>query len=198
MVRVGITGHTNLTNDTRRLVSAALIAALRRLPGGRLYGITCLADGADQIFAEAVLASGGTFEVILPAGDYRSTAIRPGNVDRFDMLMSRATRISRLPRAVSDDAAFAAANVAMIERSERLFAVWDGTPGDRPGGTAHAVDLARQRGVPVIQVWPHQARRAHRGPARRTGPVAAAPVAAAPVAAGPAPAGGALRLNGVA
>jgi hypothetical protein len=34
-------------------------------------GLSCL-DGADQIFARAVTGLGGTFEVVVPAAEYRA------------------------------------------------------------------------------------------------------------------------------
>jgi hypothetical protein len=35
-------------------------------------GLSCLADGADQIFARAVTNLGGTLEVVVPATGYRA------------------------------------------------------------------------------------------------------------------------------
>jgi hypothetical protein len=38
---------------------------------GSLVGISCLADGADQLFARAVVDMGGALEVVIPAERYR-------------------------------------------------------------------------------------------------------------------------------
>jgi hypothetical protein len=67
--RIGVTGHTNLTADTVPLVADGILAVLAGYPVPDLVGVTCLARGADQVFARAVLDLGGTLEVVLPAAD---------------------------------------------------------------------------------------------------------------------------------
>ena len=47
----------------------------------------------------------------------------------------------------------------MVDRSERLVAVWDGKPARGIGGTADIVSYARQKGVPVVVLWPEGATR---------------------------------------
>jgi hypothetical protein len=153
MLRIAVTGHTNLPRPAATMVSRSLVSVLRRTSLARFRGVTCLADGVDQIFAEAVITVGGTYEVILPARDYRARAIRPENVNRFDVLMSRAAAVHEIPCTESNEEAFAIANVEMISRSHRLIAVWDGRPS-RQGGTAHAVAIAERAGVGVLRIWP--------------------------------------------
>jgi hypothetical protein len=44
-----------------------------------ITGITCLADGADQIFARAAADAGGKLEAIIPGARYRDgRTSRPG------------------------------------------------------------------------------------------------------------------------
>src|SRR5262249_167337 len=161
MLRVGITGHTNLTEAATRLVYRNLVTVLRRTVGG-LRGVTCLAEGADQIFAEAILAARGSYEVIVPARDYRTRAIRPENTRRFDSLIRGAGNGMHLRREGWKEGAFASANAAMIARSDRIVAVWDGRTSGRVGGTAHTVAMAERAGMPVTRVWPAGARRVAR------------------------------------
>lgn len=71
MVRIAITGHRGLPADTVRLVDDAVRSALAEHDAERLTGISCLADGADQIFARAVVDLGGALEVVVPARRYR-------------------------------------------------------------------------------------------------------------------------------
>ncbi len=51
MPRIGVTGHSSLTTDAVPLVAEAIRAALTEYPGNELIGVTCLARGADQVFA---------------------------------------------------------------------------------------------------------------------------------------------------
>jgi hypothetical protein len=51
------------------------------------------------------------------------------------------------------------ASNAILDRADRLFAVWDGQAARGYGGTADVVGEARKRGVPVTIIWPEGARR---------------------------------------
>ncbi|MGH3697350.1 MAG: hypothetical protein ACRDRX_25760 [Pseudonocardiaceae bacterium] len=66
MTRIGITGHRGLPAPTARLVARALRDTLADY-GANVTGVTALADGADQLFARAILDLGGHIEVIVPA-----------------------------------------------------------------------------------------------------------------------------------
>lgn len=158
-VRVGITGHINLTPATERLIADALRVELRRISDRPVHGITCLAAGADQIFARTILATGGTYEVILPARDYRATAIRPESRAAFDELLGRAARIIHTGHHSSGTAAYVAANRELLRRVQRLVAVWDGEPGCHAASTDRTIEWARQRGIPTTILWPVGARR---------------------------------------
>ena len=120
--------------------------------------MTCLADGADQIFARAVLATKGSYEVILPAADYRDKEIRPDGVADFDELVRCAIDISYTGHARSGHDAFLDASLEMLRRSDRLLAVWDGRAG-RSGGTADVVTRAKSMRLPVTVIWPTGATR---------------------------------------
>ena len=75
-MRIGITGHSNLTPSTVVLVADALRGLLADAEQP-VVGVTCLARGADQVFARVVLELGGEIEVVPPASDYRSRKVKP-------------------------------------------------------------------------------------------------------------------------
>ncbi|MEU5259576.1 hypothetical protein [Amycolatopsis sp. NPDC021455] len=156
MVRIGITGHANLTDATAGLVAGEL----RRLLAGHagLVGVTCLARGADQVFARTVLELGGTLEVVLPAADYRDREVEPDNAAEFDGLLAEAA-VHTMPFAESGGAAYLAAGEHLLSIVDKLVAVWDGGPSGGLGGTADVVEAARKRGMDVTVVWPERAAR---------------------------------------
>lgn len=158
MPRIGITGHSNLTVDTVPLVADGIRAALADY-GPELVGMTCLARGADQIFARMVLDLGGTVEVVLPAADYRDRKVKPDNVTEFDDLIGKAATVHTMPFPASNRDAYMAASEHVLATVDEMVAVWDGGPSGGYGGTADVVDAARERGVPVTVVWPDGARR---------------------------------------
>ncbi|MFD5090450.1 hypothetical protein ACFWMR_07610 [Amycolatopsis thailandensis] len=154
MRRIGITGHSNLSETTAPLIADALHRVLADLPDGPLVGVTCLARGADQLFARAVLDLDGSLEVVLPAHDYRDRKVKPDNAADFDELLGRAAVVDILPFPESGREAYMAASERVLAEVESMIAVWDGGPSGGHGGTADVVEAARERGLAVTVVWP--------------------------------------------
>jgi hypothetical protein len=154
MPRIGVTGHAELSTETSRRVLDATTAALREYAGPQLHGITCLAHGADQLFAKAMLAVRGTFEVVLPARDYRERMTGGRARAAFDALLRRATKVSTMPFARSSREAYLAASTEMLDRCDLLFAIWDGQPSRNKGDTAHVVSVAQDRQMEIRVIWP--------------------------------------------
>jgi hypothetical protein len=157
--RIGVTGHTNLSPATVPLVAEHIRAVLDLYQPDDLIGLTCLARGADQVFARVILDLGGSVEVGLPATDYREQKVRPDNVAEFDDLISKAAVVRTMPFAKSDADAYMAASEYILSTADGLIAVWDGQPSSSYGGTADVVEAARKRGIPVTRVWPDGAAR---------------------------------------
>jgi hypothetical protein len=158
MARLGVTGHQHLPPRTVELVEAALRELLEPYDAGDLIGVTCLADGADQLFARAVLARGGVLEVVIPAVRYRD-GLRPEAWPSYDELLDRAQQVEHLAFEASTEEAHLAAGQAVVDRSDLVVAVWDGAPARGLGGTADVVTYARKHGVPVTIIWPEGASR---------------------------------------
>jgi len=155
---IGVTGHRGLTQDTQALIAVALRNELEPFAGNGLVGVSCLAGGPDQLFARTVLDLGGTLDVVIPAEQYRD-GLDSDEQHGYDELFAKAKHIERLPFVESTEQAHLAAGQAVVDRSERLVAVWDGKPARGIGGTADVVSYARQKGVPVAVVWPDGAAR---------------------------------------
>lgn len=154
MIRFAVTGHRGLDGDTEYLVDAALRAELStRRQTGPLLGLSCLADGADTLFARALLDAGGELAVVVPAAEYRQ-GLPAAHHGVYDDLLSRATAVHRLDRVVSDGQAHMEASEYMLDHADELVAVWDGQPARGWGGTADVVTAARERGILVTAIWP--------------------------------------------
>lgn len=164
MTTIAVTGHIDLTAEGSVLVRAALDALLQGYAGdGGLLGVSCLARGADCLFAEAVLGVGGRLAVVIPSRDYRRNRVRPDHAVVFDRLVEAAEDVLVLPIETAGRQAYEAANSVLVERADRLVAVWDGSPPTgRGGGTADTVLEARAAGVPVDVVWPEGTARTRR------------------------------------
>ena len=155
MSRVAVSGHRGLSPDVAALVAAGIEAELARIApaGSGLIGLSCLADGADQIFARTVLDRGGVLEVVVPAEEYRDGLPDDAQTE-YDKLFSRAGTVHKCGHLESTSEAHMDASRFMVDRADHLIAVWDGEPARAYGGTADVVRYARERGVPVSLVWP--------------------------------------------
>jgi len=157
MPRIAISGHRGLNAHTADLIDQAIREKLSKHPDG-VSGLSCLADGADQIFARAVIDLGGTLEVIIPAEEYRSGLPAAAHAE-YDDLMASAVAVHRLPFAESTSESHMAASKLMVDEADELYAVWDGKPARAYGGTADVVAYARDHDTPVQVIWPAGAAR---------------------------------------
>lgn len=157
MTRVAVSGHRGLPSQTARLIDQAIRAALAE-HGPQLVGLSCLADGADQIFARAIIDLGGQLEVVIPATTYRE-GLPPDAWPAYDELLAKAAQIHRIAAVESTSEAHQAASEYMVAHADILLAVWDGLPARAYGGTADVVAYARQYGKPVEVIWPEGATR---------------------------------------
>jgi hypothetical protein len=125
---------------------------------GELVGVSCLADGADALFAQAILDFGGTLRVIIPAREYRD-GLPAQHHATYDALLARAADVVQLDHVDSDSTAHMDASLRMIADADELLAVWDGKPARGFGGTADVVKAAADRKMPVTVIWPDGAER---------------------------------------
>ncbi|MDT0548016.1 MULTISPECIES: hypothetical protein [Streptomyces] len=160
MTTIAVTGHMDLTEDSVPLVRKELDRILAAYEPSDLVGVSCIARGSDSVFADAVLAVGGRLVVVVPSRDYREAKVKPDHAATFDRLRDAADEVLVMPHATANRAAYEAANAVLLERADRLVAVWNGQPPTgKGGGTADVVYEARDAGLPVDVVWPDGASR---------------------------------------
>ncbi len=158
---VAVTGHrANRITAVAEAQLAQICAGLFKAAHRECALLSCLASGADTVAAETWPEAHELRTLLpVPVADWRSL-IRPEMaVSRFDHLVNRAAPEILCHGAAPDYAALAD---ALLDRSDRLFAIWDGATG-RPGGTGSVVGKARARGMPVLHlrfietdfVWEH-------------------------------------------
>ncbi|GAB2976192.1 hypothetical protein GCM10023080_046050 [Streptomyces pseudoechinosporeus] len=157
-MRVGITGHRGLSREVEQQVRQLLAEAIREFDATELVGISCIADGPDAWFAEAVLEHGGSLEVVVPAEQYRE-GLPESHWPVYDELVRRAAEVHHTGMTASDSQAHMAGSEILVGLADELFAVWDGKPAWGYGGTADVVSYAQRNGVPVRVLWPEGATR---------------------------------------
>lgn len=142
-----------MPDEARRHARLGMQALLADL-GPPLVGVTSLAAGADQLFAETVHVLGGRLHVIIPSRHYGSTFVNPSDRDSYRRLLARADTVDTLAFAQPSEEAFFAAGKAVVDASDLMCAVWDGMPAQGVGGSADVVSYARSRAKVVEVIWP--------------------------------------------
>jgi hypothetical protein len=154
MTRVGATGHQRLHDPgawpwVREELARALDAV--KPP---LVGLSALAAGTDQIFAEMILARDGTLELVLPFTNYRDVFRKDAGRASFDRLSALAARVWHLPPAPSRDEAYLLAGKLVVEQCDLVLAVYDGRTDTGIGSTGDVVEYATKKGVPLVVIDP--------------------------------------------
>jgi len=152
---LAVTGHMDLSEESVPLVRDELRRVLSEAAAqGPLTALSCIARGADSLFAEAAFEVGGDLVVVVPSADYREAKVKPKDAALFDRLVAEAAEVIVMPFRTAGREAYEAANELLLERAEVLVAVWDGQPPTGKGGTGDMIEHARAAGVTVRRVWP--------------------------------------------
>lgn len=151
MRTVGISGHQNAPDLVWRLLSLRLPALLGTPP---FRGISSLAAGADQRFAERVVELGGDLVVVIPSASYGDSFEEPEQRAQFERLLALAAETEQMDYDEPGEEAYLAAGQRVVDRSDMLVAVWDGQPAQGKGGTGDVVAYAHRQGKPVEVIWP--------------------------------------------
>ena len=131
-----------------------------------LVAVSSLAEGADRLLAELVLAPpiAGALLVVLPLelSDYRQDFASETSLAEFQSLLSQADELifpplaaprsvgrdtpPPLPTSETREAGYEWAGQEVVNRCDVLVALWDGQPSRGRGGTAEIIAYARQAG----------------------------------------------------
>jgi hypothetical protein len=152
---VGFTGHRKLPNP--ETISRAIASAFQNVrdhASGNVTAISSIASGGDTLFAQQALKAGLRWVALLPfpRAEFRKD---------FDESEWQAAE-DCLSRAIAEEVWSPTANrpdaywelgIATVDRSDILFAAWDGAPARGRGGTAEIVAHARDCEKPLV--WIH-------------------------------------------
>ena len=155
-VVAGVTGHRDLRDEDREILKEAVKGELRALqakcPHSPLLVMTSLAEGADQLCAEAALETGLEIISVLPmplaeyARDFEGEAF-----EKLMRLTDASSEVLVTPELEDYDERFGTvrswryrqAGLYVGKHSHVLIALWDGSAGSEVGcGTASMVDAA--------------------------------------------------------
>lgn len=152
---VGVTGHrppkVGLTWDHDGTVDRAVVALFRQTFVGldAALVITGGALGADTLAARAAFLEGIPYLVAVPCRGHSSRWPQPAR-DRYDAMLSHAAQVVLVTDAPYSARLMQLRNEWMVDRSDRMVALWDGSGG----GTRNCILYAERVGVPVHDIYP--------------------------------------------
>ena len=145
------------------VVRQQLRSRLKALNAG--FGYSAAACGSDILFAEVMLELGNELQIVLPYEKEKfiedSVDVLPGWKERFEAVIRKASGVTIVAdrqltrRGVEFEYSnlyvfgMALARARQLDTSLKPLTVWDGKPGDGPGGTGWAVSRWREYGLPV-------------------------------------------------
>ena len=153
---VGVTGHRAIRPEDRPALVAGVKRELEKLeqryPHSPLVMLNSLAEGADQLCAQAAVEMGIPLVAALPMArsDYEKD-FEGAALDGFRSLCDRAEQCFVVPATEaapgSPDRRFfyRQAGIYVSSHCHVLLALWDGGPGKNGCGTAEAVSFALQQ-----------------------------------------------------
>jgi|SRR5688572_29007796 len=157
MIVVGVAGHRVLADIER--VRSGVDSAIRRVqaryPGDEIRVMSALAEGADRLITESILAqtdSRLTAVLPLPPADYMKDFASAESRNEFERLIERADELIVMDPAPTRDKAYEAAAGYVLDNSDLLIAIWDGNEAQGRGGTGQTVARARHLGLPIAVV----------------------------------------------
>ena len=111
-----------------------------------------MALGSDMYFAEAVLQAKNEYPDIrlvaeIPFSNQANKWLSESR-NRYERIHTQCDEWNVLAETY-DPKMFFLRNKEIVDKSDELLAIWDGSD---EGGTAQTLDLAKDKGIPVIQI----------------------------------------------
>jgi hypothetical protein len=155
---LGITGHQKLSDElVLKWLKRELLYEYKRLK----Y-VTCayssLAIGADQLFAKTILQMKIDLIAVIPSMHYGETFKGLHKTSYFSLL-SKCKLIETLDFTEPSEIAFLTAGKYVVDKSDVLFAIWDGDKAKGLGGTGDIVQYALSLKKTVIHLNPASRRK---------------------------------------
>lgn len=165
MTTIGVTGHQNLENRLREQGAAHSEAdawwwvehAFRTFLTQQHRPVTVvssLAIGADQRLSQLAIECGSDISVVIPAQHLITTFRTDKDRSAFKALLLQARSIEELSHPEPSEQAYFDAGKRVIDRADKVVAVWDGCDAEGLGGTGDAVAYALTEGKEVLQLDP--------------------------------------------
>lgn len=149
----GVTGHQNLGDQEK--ISWVEDCLIQEIPKYHITkGLTCLAVGADQLFAEVLEKFYIPYIAIVPSDGYEGTFENEKAREIYFSYLVKADDEIKLNFPSPTEEAFYAAGKYIVDHCGILFAIWNGKAAKGLGGTGDIVEYAKMKEKAIIHINP--------------------------------------------
>ena len=155
-MNLAVTGHRpdkiggySLQSLLRKKVRKAISDKIKEIKPD--YGLTGMALGVDQDFADICIQLGIPFVAIIPFKG-QELAWPSASQEHYNFLLSKAHDKLIVTPGGYQAWKMHKRNEELVHQCHELLAVWDGSSG----GTAHCVAFAEKKGVPIHRINPKE------------------------------------------
>jgi hypothetical protein len=149
---IGITGHQDLGDEQIDWVKYHLVKELGQVDATK--GMSCLARGTDQLFAQVIIENGIELIAVIPSKDYETTFFNSKDLQHFKVMVKQAFQVKQMDCNKATESAFYQASQYIVDCCDILFAVWNSQPSKGFGGTADVVSYADKQHKKIIHLNP--------------------------------------------
>jgi hypothetical protein len=116
--------------------------------------ISGLAEGTDRMAAQGAIEQGLSLTAILPLEieTYEEGFKQQSSRAEYRELISKATTLELCGDPKRKPRAYEAAGLTILDNSDIVLAVWDGETSAGRGGTVELIEIAAERGLPIIHI----------------------------------------------
>ena len=149
----GVTGHQKLGDkETICWVENSLTKEIQKQD--IITGLTCLAIGADQLFAQILDSFQIPYIAVVACEKYDETFAKESDRENYYQYLARANETIKLDFPFPSEQAYYDAGKYVVDHSDMLFAVWNGKAARGLGGTGDVVEYAKKKRKKIIHINP--------------------------------------------
>jgi hypothetical protein len=150
-MNIGVTGHQKLSGKgSEEWLKNEMSKELCNINGVGI-AFSSLAIGADQLFAKTAISKKIDLVAIIPCSRYEETFQEAAKASYFELLL-KCKLIETLDFPEPSEVAFLSAGKQVVDKSDVLFAIWDGQHAKGLGGTGDIVEYALSLNKKVIHL----------------------------------------------
>lgn len=158
LIYIGVTGHRSISTGRilEESIHTVFLDLIQENPLFDINLVNPLAEGSDQLIASIAQEFPSIRMIVplpFPEKRYLQDFMKPEGKSTFYKFLESAKDAFVLPDQTETGNAYRRLGEFLVDRCDRLIAIWDGYFSDKPGGTGEVVKLWIATGKPMIWIY---------------------------------------------